>query len=99
MARRLNLSEGLIRRCLDGLREMGLVTFERNEWCYASGEIHLSKDSPRLSLHHNNLRQRAVLNAQTPLLNGMHVRSGFYGARFWWFQWDRARLLLFVFSF
>jgi uncharacterized protein (TIGR02147 family) len=72
IARRLHLPESLVMEALEVLAEQGLVRRVGSSWEYASGEMHVAKESPLVSLHHNNWRQRAVLSAQVPSARNMH---------------------------
>jgi uncharacterized protein (TIGR02147 family) len=76
LAARLGLNESMV---LDGLRRLksyGLVSETANgHWEYASGQFHLPKDSPFVIQHHQNWRNRAVLDSQNPLNDSLHYTT------------------------
>jgi uncharacterized protein (TIGR02147 family) len=76
-ARRLQVSEAVLVDALRQLEQMGLVKKNGQRWLYAGGDIHLAKESPLISLHHQNWRTRAVLAAREPNSSALHF-SGIY---------------------
>lgn len=64
MAQRLGLPESQVRSHLEALSQQGLVLQKGSKWIYQSGEFHAEKDHPFVLLHHQNWRQRALLDAQ-----------------------------------
>jgi uncharacterized protein (TIGR02147 family) len=64
ISRVLGLDPELTHEALQELAAMGLVKRSGAQWSFLSGDIHVPKDSPLVSLHHNNWRQRAVLRSQ-----------------------------------
>jgi hypothetical protein len=72
ISKRLQLPEALIHSVLETLEQFGYVKKENRKWKYLGGEKHISKESPLVALHHNNWRQRAVIDAQSPLTRGLH---------------------------
>lgn len=64
ISRALGLDPELVHEVLQELVAMGLVKRSGSQWSFLSGDIHVPKDSPLVSLHHNNWRQRAVLRSQ-----------------------------------
>ena len=64
MSSRLQLPEELVRHSLEKMQEHGLVRQEKGHWKFSSTEFHIPRESLLVGLHHNNWRQRAVLNAQ-----------------------------------
>ena len=72
LAARLGVRRERVQAMLQELEVLGLVRREGALWKYVSGSIHIPKNSPLVSLHHNNWRQRAVLNAQDPGQDSVH---------------------------
>lgn len=64
ISQRLSIPEALVLSILRDLKKMGLVSFRNGKWQRISGDIHLPRESPLVSLHHGNWRQRAVLDSQ-----------------------------------
>ena len=64
IAEKLQLPRTLVENCLARLEELGLAKKERGRWSTASTTIFLPKHSPLTALHHQNWRQRAVIDAQ-----------------------------------
>lgn len=71
VSRALGLDEQVVSSTLEDLSKMGLVVRSSSRWSFLSGDIHISKGSPLVSLHHSNWRQRAVLNSQAEK-DGLH---------------------------
>jgi hypothetical protein len=72
IAERLQLPEALVRTTLEGLTGFGFVERKNGKWYFLPSEIHVPRDSPLVSLHHGNWRQRAVLSAQVPSVDELH---------------------------
>jgi hypothetical protein len=72
VAEKLSLPLSLAEQCLDSLKEWGLVSFANNKWKHSAPTSHLPKQSPMISLHHSNWRQRAVMSSQVPNDDGVH---------------------------
>lgn len=72
MSERLQLPLELVNDSLVRLNEMGLVKYHGGRWSFGGGELHVSKDSPWVALHHQNWRQRAVLDAQKRSTESVH---------------------------
>ncbi len=72
IARRLQLPEPLVEATLARLESFGFVCREAGRWRYAPSEIHVPSDSPWVSAHHANWRQRAVLDAQSNSPQSVH---------------------------
>jgi uncharacterized protein (TIGR02147 family) len=64
IAKRLQLPIVIVHHTLEQLRQFDLVTKENDKWKITRADLHLAKNSPLIGLHHNNWRQRAVLDAQ-----------------------------------
>ncbi|MFL5814719.1 MAG: DUF4423 domain-containing protein [Bdellovibrionia bacterium] len=60
----LGIDSELVHKTLTELARMGLVQRLGSRWSFSSGDIHIPKNSPLVSLHHNNWRQKAVLRSQ-----------------------------------
>jgi hypothetical protein len=73
IAARLSLSKTFVVDCLEQLRSWGFVNKVGNKWEYKGGEFHLPKNSPLVILHHQNWRNKAVMDAQA-----MHNESVHY---------------------
>lgn len=70
---RLGLDEVVVRHCLETLAKFGLVEHSVGDvWTISSGWIHLSKQSPMISVHHGNWRARAVQDSQNRTSTGLH---------------------------
>jgi uncharacterized protein (TIGR02147 family) len=73
MAERLNIPEFQIRSCLAVLKQMKLVEeVKADHWRHSSSTRHVHRNSPLVVLHHNNWRQRAILDAQMRPEDGVH---------------------------
>lgn len=60
IAAHLGLTSTLVEKVLHGLQDMGLAHYENHRWLGNPGNLHLSRDSPLIRMHHNNWRQRAM---------------------------------------
>lgn len=72
IAQKLQLDLASVEEALLKLQAFGLVRYENKKWTFNSSEIHVSKNSPLVSLHHNNWRQRAILDSQKTKTDGIH---------------------------
>jgi uncharacterized protein (TIGR02147 family) len=72
IAEHLQISQDTAEATLKQLAAWNLVTQRRGKWSFANSERHIPKDSPLVAFHHQNWRQRAVLDAQNPLTEGLH---------------------------
>lgn len=75
IARRLGIPSRLVSEYLKGLEGWGFVRNEGDLWVYAGGEFHVSKDSPLVVLHHQNWRQRAILDSQLRDETSLHLTN------------------------
>ncbi len=75
MSRRLELPAVTVVRFLMTLKEMGLVQEKDGSWTSIQTDLHLSRHSPWNAIHHNNWRQRAVLNSQLCSLEDLHYTA------------------------
>ena len=60
---------------LHQLSEFGIVRREGSKWTYGTGDIHAPKNSLAIGNHHNNWRQRAVVDALLPDRDGLHFTA------------------------
>jgi uncharacterized protein (TIGR02147 family) len=72
LARRFSLPEEMVFEWMQVLQSQGLVRQVGARWEYVAREIHVPASSPLVAFHHNNWRQRAVLDAQAALDAGVH---------------------------
>jgi DNA-binding transcriptional ArsR family regulator len=75
IALRLSLSESIITTTLVALEKMGYVESFNGKWRYKGGNIHLASNSPSVVLHHNNWRQRGLLDASLMNAESIHYTS------------------------
>jgi uncharacterized protein (TIGR02147 family) len=75
LAKRLNVSESLVTKCLHSLEAMGLAQKSGEKWIATNVDIHLSKESPAAWLHHSNWRTRALADAQLSGAGSVHYTS------------------------
>ncbi|OQW47910.1 MAG: hypothetical protein A4S09_14015 [Proteobacteria bacterium SG_bin7] len=73
IAAKLNLPTSLVYGCLQDLAKNGFVRYDNSRWVHASGNLHLPKDSPFITYHHNNWRTRAVQDAQVRNNENVHL--------------------------
>jgi uncharacterized protein (TIGR02147 family) len=64
LSKRLALPDKLVKEVLADLQQMSFIEKKGERWIYQSGEFHLDRTSPLVVLHHQNWRQRAVIDAQ-----------------------------------
>lgn len=72
IAEKLQIHHGVVVETLNHLKDMGLVQSSGGFWTFSASEIHVPKNSPFVSLHHHNWRNRAVLDAQMKNSEGLH---------------------------
>lgn len=72
ISRKLRIDETFVQECLETLARFGMVKQDKGRWIFTSSDIHLPRESPLAALHHNNWRQRAVLNAQSLDQDSIH---------------------------
>lgn len=75
IARRLQLSEDFVVRCLENLKAMELIEQRGNEWQVTQNDIHLPQDSPLTAMNHSNWRNRAVADSQMRLPDSLHYTA------------------------
>lgn len=64
-----------IQRVLDGLEAMGLVMKKSGGYRFQTGSVHIAENSPWVLLHHNNWRQKAILDAQARTKESIHFTN------------------------
>ncbi len=64
LTKRLHASDSMVKEILEDLEAMNFVKKQKEKWIYSSGEFHLERTSPLVLIHHQNWRQRAILDAQ-----------------------------------
>lgn len=64
LADRLGMKREQLRFYLEHLATNGFIESKGDRWIYKGGEFHAPKNSPLVVLHHQNWRQRAILDAQ-----------------------------------
>ncbi len=72
ISRRLNIPAEQANHILEQLLSMGFIKKTSDHYEYVQGATHTPKDSPLVVMHHQNWRQRAVLDSQSPDSNGLH---------------------------
>lgn len=72
IAEKLQIDLQMAESFLQQLVEFNLIRKEGKKWIFSSGEIHVPKNSPLVHLHHNNWRQRAILDSQKMQTDGIH---------------------------
>lgn len=69
---RVGVKRAVLLKYLEELHDLGYIEKQGQRWVYKSGEFHIPKDSPMLQLHHQNWRNRALLDAQDSSGSGVH---------------------------
>ncbi len=64
-----------VEKILKGLQAMELVEYRDGRWTVTQLNIHLPKNSPWNSVHQNNWRQRAVVDAQMASVENLHYTA------------------------
>ncbi|MFZ4405423.1 MAG: TIGR02147 family protein [Pseudobdellovibrionaceae bacterium] len=72
IAEYLHLDKNWTEQTLQELEQFGLIKKQNSRWTFAGQELHVSKDSPLVVLHHQNWRARAVLDAQQKKPTSLH---------------------------
>ncbi len=76
MSSRLGINESVITSYLLQLQEKGLIEQHGEKWCYKSGgDFHAQKNTPLVLMHHQNWRQRAMLDAQDFQNDSLHFTA------------------------
>lgn len=77
LAEHLSLKREVIKGYLQQLQQQDLVEFKNNKWINKSTNFHLPKESPLVVFHHQNWRNRAILDAQNVSSDHVHF-TGVY---------------------
>ncbi|MFZ3228773.1 MAG: TIGR02147 family protein [Pseudobdellovibrio sp.] len=72
IAEHLQIDSNSVEMCLTQLEEMGLVKKDQKKWTFNSSELHVPKNSPLVHMHHNNWRQKAILDSQKANPESIH---------------------------
>lgn len=72
ISQKLQVDNFTVEHTLQILKSFDLVKYEKGKWQYSSGEMHVPKNSPLVNLHHNNWKQRAMLDSQKLRTDGVH---------------------------
>jgi len=72
LSERLGLPLPFLRKSLEQLESLGLVTRISGGWGFGAGKLHLPKTSLLTGVNHSNWRARAVWDAQNPDSEGLH---------------------------
>ena len=76
MAMRLGVSELIVIDSLKRLEQFKLVSSgPNNQWKYADGQFHIPKHSPFVVQHHQNWRNKAIIDAQNFSSEGLHYTT------------------------
>jgi uncharacterized protein (TIGR02147 family) len=77
IARSLSIPEELVKNTLEKLMQMGCVEKKKDKWHHKGADMHLTNDSPSVNLHHNNWRQRSLLDSAMLNEESVHYTSVF----------------------
>lgn len=72
ISNRLNIPQELALSILNQLKEMKLIKNQNSKWEFANSELHINKNSPLSVFHHQNWRQRAVIDMQSMNPESIH---------------------------
>jgi uncharacterized protein (TIGR02147 family) len=76
LSERLHIKESVVLSHLEQLQERGLVECAGQRWRYKTGgEFHAKKESTEVLMHHQNWRQRAILDAQDFTNDSLHFTA------------------------
>lgn len=76
LARKFHLSQEMVEHCLVELEKHGFVRKKQNgDWEGLQPDIHLSKISPLIGMHHSNWRNRAALDWQSANPESIHFTA------------------------
>lgn len=75
IAERLLLPEIFVEQCLEQLAFYGILKKEKNEWTLGVGDVHLPKESLMTGVHHNNWRQKAILDSTLQKPENIHYTA------------------------
>lgn len=95
LSERLCLNPALVTLYLEQLKKQNLVENTNNKWVNKSSDFHLPKESPLVLLHHQNWRNRAILDAQNTASDHVHF-TGVYSVSIDDYQRIKEMLLSFL---
>lgn len=72
IARQLGVAEDLVESTLRTLEQFQLVTRNKDRWSYASGQIHLPRESMLTTMNHANWRHKALMGMENQRSEGLH---------------------------
>lgn len=75
LSQRFHISNEQILSVLEKLLALGLIIKQGDRWIFHTGEFHLNKQSPLIATHHQNWRNRAIIDAQYPNTDGIHYSA------------------------
>lgn len=75
ISQRLQLPIVFVEDILKQLEGWGYVSHQNKQWKYKSGEFHLPKSNPFTIIHHNNWRNKAILDSQNLNSEGLHYTN------------------------
>jgi uncharacterized protein (TIGR02147 family) len=75
IAKKLLLPVELVSFALEQLERYQIVQRDGKNWKLGTGDVHIPKESPMIGVHHNNWRQRAVLDSTLPGTSGVHYTA------------------------
>jgi len=75
IAQKLMLPQDLVTYSLEVLEKHGIVRKDGGLWKLGTADVHLPKSSPIIGIHHNNWRQKAVLDSTNPHSEGTHYTA------------------------
>ena len=75
IANRLGIQQSQVAVILESLKSQDFISHSGTKWRYKSGEFHADKASPLVVFHHQNWRQRAVLDAQDLQNKSIHYTA------------------------
>jgi hypothetical protein len=95
LSERLGLKKEMVLNFLKQLEVLKLVENKKDRWVNISSNFHIPKESPLVLLHHQNWRQRALLDAQNFASDHVHF-TGVYTLSKEDFQRIKDMLLSFI---
>lgn len=76
ISKKLNLPSKQVEQILGQLKDFGFVSLKNGLWTYTKGSVHVHKNSPYVSQHHQNWRQQAVMSSSNHSVeNKLHFTS------------------------
>ena len=75
ISERLGLHEGVVKKVLQELENLGLAQFAKGKWSATDKTIHIGRDSKFNNLNHHHWRQRALMNSFLNEPSDVHYTS------------------------